>query len=733
MRKRLVCLLLTLCMLFPLMAAGEETAEETENGEMEQFLPFEGAIPVLENEWLTLYFTPDYNGLCVQDHRNGRQWYSQVQESQIPEGTRVNKTWAKRGQSLFLLNYTDVQAATGNVVMTDTVAGEPVKTTEIQNEAFRLTFDFETLGLKLALEFRLEEDSLLVTIPFDSIEERDVNVITRVALLPFLGSANDWEDGYILYPNGCGELYRFKDEKYRTNALSTFTLPVYAPHMTQAAGFPLGVETDMNVDSSAFVANLPAFGLKKGDAAMAAVIEAGDEDSDIVVNPGGVSLPVNNAYVNLVYRNNYGTRGQQINVGGSTELSYVSLLTDREIRSGDRKVRYVFLTEKDADYSGMARAVRKSYQERGILTRLEDAPDVCLDVFCTVEQQQVLTKEMLTFTNFAQARQMVEWFLEQGYDLAVNVKGWGSKGILGYPVYTPAAASSGGEKELTELAEFCAEHQVGLNLQVNPVKLKEGNDGFLPLTNAARDGNDYIYSIAVGKKTYYLQNHAFATEQLKKLRAYQQRTGASGLTFEDLGSYLFDDFAGGTLMRSDYVDLWQNALTEEDALIGGNGCMLGTVSLLREIPEQSSLISLGDESVPFYQMVVHGSVAYTGQPVNLFYDDVGQLLKMVEYGYTPCFELTGEGVSRLSSTDYQMLFSARFDTWKDEIADYAADFIEWSEQIGTRSFTEHRQLSANVYESVFEDVHVLVNYGSEEEMGVPAGGWRLVKEGKSNE
>ena len=733
MRKRLVCLLLTLCMLFPLMAAGEETAEKTENGEMEQFLPFEGAIPVLENEWLTLYFTPDYNGLCVQDHRNGRQWYSQVQESQIPEGTRVNKTWAKRGQSLFLLNYTDVQAATGNVVMTDTVAGEPVKTTEIQNEAFRLTFDFETLGLKLALEFRLEEDSLLVTIPFDSIEERNVNVITRVALLPFLGSANDWEDGYILYPNGCGELYRFKEEKYRTNALSTFTLPVYSPHITQAAGLPLGVETDMNVDSSAFVANLPAFGLKKGDAAMAAVIEAGDEDSDIVVNPGGVSLPVNNAYVNLVYRNNYGTRGQQINVGGSTELSYVSLLTDREIRSGDRKVRYVFLTEKDADYSGMARAVRKSYQERGILTPIGDAPDVCLDVFCTVEQQQVLTKEMLTFTTFAQARQMVEWFLEQGYDLTVNVKGWGSKGILGYPVYTPAAASSGGEKELAELAEFCAEHQVGLKLQVNPVKLKEGNDGFLPLTNAARDGNDYIYSIAVGKKTYYLQNHAFATEQLKKLRAYQQRTGASGLTFEDLGSYLFDDFAGGTLMRSDYVDLWQNALTEEDALIGGNGCMLGTVSLLREIPEQSSLISLGDESVPFYQMVVHGSVAYTGQPVNLFYDDVGQLLKMVEYGYTPCFELTGEGVSRLSSTDYQMLFSARFDTWKDEIADYAADFIEWSEQIGTRSFTEHRQLSANVYESVFEDVRVLVNYGSEEEMGVPAGGWRLVKEGKSNE
>lgn len=729
MKRKLICRFLILTLLLSSVAYGEEI-KSVSSAE----IPFEDAILVLKNEFLALYFTQDYNGLCLHDYRNGQNWYSQVQDNQIPEGTRINKTWIKRGQSLFILNYTDEQAATGNVVMTDTVSGAPITTAEMQKDTFRLTLDFTTLGLKLSLEFQLEEDSLLVSIPFDSIEERDVNVITRIALLPFFGSANDWDDGYILYPNDCGEIFNFKEEKYRANALSTFTLPVYAPHITQASGFPLGAETDMRIDNNAFVASLPAFGVKKGNAAFAAIIEEGDENSDVVVKPGGVSLPVNNAYFNLVYRNNYGSRGQEINVGGGTELSYVSLLTDREIRRGDRKVRYTFLTEENADYSGMAQAVRKSFRKRGVLSQVVNTPDVYLDIFCSVEQQQVLTKEMLTFTSFAQAQQIIQWFLDNGYsNLKVNLKGWGNKGILGYPNYIPANSAAGGDKALTDLATFCVQNNVKLNLQVNLVKLKKGNGGFLALTNAARDGNDYVYSVNVGDNTYYLQNQAFAMNLLQDLRAYQQKIGISGLTFEDLGEYLFDDYTSGTLLRAEYVKLLKDNLTEEDAIIGGNSCMLGTIRLLREVPEQSSLISLGDYSVPFYQMVMHGSVAYTGQPINLYYDDIGQLLKMIEYGYTPCFELTNESVSQLSSTDYQMLFSAKFDTWKDEIAEYAAQFMELNEQIGTKCFTNHRQLSENVYESVFEDVHIFLNYGAEEELGVPGESWILVKEETINE
>ena len=722
MKERWICLILAMLLLgssIPFSVA-------------ESVIPtIESTTLVLENESLALYFVQDYTGFELLDKRNQVWWYSQVQPDQIPEGVRVNKTWNRRSQSLVMINYTDVVAATGNVVMTDMVSGSPVITTTQQEDSFRIDMYFEKLNLGLGLEFSLDENSLLVRIPFDSIVESGANVITRVSLLPFLGSANDWEDGFLLYPNGSGEIFNFKDEKYRSNALSTFTLPVYAPHITQATGFPLGAEADVVQDNSTFVATLPAFGLKKGDAAYAAILEEGDIDSDVVINPGGVSLPVNYAYFNLVYRNNYGSRGQQINVGGSTELSYVSLLTDKDIRAGDRTVRYTFLTAEDANYSGMAAAVRESLQNQGKLKPLEKGLDAQLDIFCGVEQQQVFSKELLTFTTFDQAEQIISFFLNNGLDqLSVNLKGWGSNGVLSYPKYVPAARNLGGDQGLKKLSQYCDEHQISLQLQVNTVKLKDGNKGFLTLTDAARDGNDYIYSIQIGKATYYLQNHEFAMESLNKLREYAQKVGADGLTFEDLGFYMFDDFTNDTKLRTDYVDMWQEQLQYNDAVVGGNACMLGNVSLIREVPESGSMTNLGDETVPFYQMVMHGSVAYTGQPINLFYDDVGQLLLMIEYGYTPCFELTWEGVSRLSATEYQMLFSAKFDTWKDEIAAYAASFAELNDAVGTRKFTEHTKLTENVHESVFEGVRIRVNYGDQEELGVPAGGWLIIKDGE---
>lgn len=686
-------------------------------------------VLVAHSDCLELYFTEDYLRFRVVDLRSGREWLSYMQESQIPEGTRVNKTWKNRSQSLALLHYTDAKAATGEIQSADLNTAAKAVTPLPKENGVCISFELKELGLSFALDFTVDGDDLVVTVPFESMREDGDNVWTGISLLPMLGCTNDWDNGYILYPNDCGELFYFKDKQYRSNALTTLTLPVYAVHITQKEGFPLGAETEARDDMTAMTAMLPAFGIKAGSDGIAGVVEQGDADCDIVVSPAGVSLPVNRVYPKLVYRTNYGTRGQQVNIGGSSKLSYVSVLTDREIRKGDRVVRYTFLTGEHADYAGMAQAVRQSYVDRGLLKPLEETPDAVLDIFCAVEQQQVLTREYMAFTTFAQAEEMVRYFLDEGYDtLTVNLKGWGNRGIMGYPHYLPVADALGGRAGLESLSSMCSDHGVRLRLQVNPMKLRKDNGGFLTLTNAARDGNDYVYEIVAGKYTYYLQNRATMLNNLESWRAYAGKLGVEGFTFEDIGSYLFDDFTGSGTMRADYVNMWQELLSENDAVIGGNASMFGETQLIREIPEQSSLYHFGDESVPFYQMVVHGSIAYTGQPINLFYDDIQQVLRMIEYGYTPAFELTHESVSRLASTDYGMLFSARFSSWKNEIHEYAAMFQEVAEAVGTSAFTDHRQLAEGVWESTFEKVRIVVNYTAESYDDVPAGGYRIYAE-----
>lgn len=684
-----------------------------------------------ENEKLALYFNGDYTALQLEEKESGKHWYSSMQEDQVLPGVRVNRTWQRRSQSLALLHYTDAKAATGDVVTNDLIDLGARAQVSYRENGVDVQYTIEKLSLAFTLSFTLQDASMTVNIPFDSLQENGIYAWTDISLLPFFGTTNDWDDGYILYPSGCGELYRFKDKRYRANALNTISIPVYAQHITQEAGFPFGAEANLSAAASQSVqaALLPAFGVKQGNHAFAAVVEKGDAECDIILSPGGSSLPANSIYTKFSYRTNYGVRGQNINIGGRSEISYVSVLNDRAIRPGDRQIRYTFLQDEQADYAGMAQAVRQSYVDRGLLTPLEKAPQIVLDVFCAIEQQLVLTKEYMVGTTFAQAESMIRYFQNAGYsDMHVNLKGWGSHGLMSYPDYLGASNALGGKRGLSSLASLCKENGIPLNLQVNLLKLRDDNKGFLKINDGARDANDNVFTIETKKHTYYLQNTSFRNQLFKELKDYTKDLSV-GFTYEDIGAYLYDDFGNGVL-RGDLVAWWQEKLTDGDAVIGGNACMLGKTALVREIPEESVMMSIGDASVPFYQMVMHGNVAYTGQPVNLFYDDVGQLLKMLEYGYTPCFELSQESVRRLADTDYALLFSAKFDTWADEVEAYAPVFIQAAELTGNKQFTDHRQLAENVYLSEFEDVLVYVNYGEQPYEDIPGGGYKILRKGE---
>ena len=50
--------------------------------------------------------------------------------------------------------------------------------------------------------------------------------------------------------------------------------------------------------------------------------------------------------------------------------------------------------------------------------------------------------------------------------------------------------------------------------------------------------------------------------------------------------------------------------------------------------------SVGVTTVPLLQMVLHGSVCYGSEPVNLFQDSQDAVLKAVEYGAVPSFVFT---------------------------------------------------------------------------------------------
>ena len=140
-----------------------------------------------------------------------------------------------------------------------------------------------------------------------------------------------------------------------------------------------------------------------------------------------------------------------------------------------------------------------------------------------------------------------------------------------------------------------------------------------------------------------------------------------------------------------------------------------------------------DADVPFYQIVMHGSVVYTGDGFNYMYNASQQDLKYIEYGYIPFFILTEEEPYelRLSGLKHNF-YSTVIDDWYSRIVEtykrYSEDFGDiWNVEIQS-----HERLSNTVSCTTYANgVKVYVNYALTEQTvnGVTIGaeGYKVVR------
>ena len=75
-----------------------------------------------------------------------------------------------------------------------------------------------------------------------------------------------------------------------------------------------------------------------------------------------------------------------------------------------------------------------------------------------------------------------------------------------------------------------------------------------------------------------------------------------------------------------------------------------------------------DEQVPFYQMVIHGSIDYSGEALNLRDADIDDalLLTYIEYGCAPRFTFSWEDSSVMKYTSSADQYSTCYQTWMSD-------------------------------------------------------------------
>ena len=179
---------------------------------------------------------------------------------------------------------------------------------------------------RVTVRYALSAQSLTVTIPADGLVCPRGWSVTEVSLLPLLGTDKDLPGDRVVVPDGSGAVMEleYTDENTRSVAFDVY-----------------GADPACGASPNAPAA-MPVFGLKRGDSAFAALVTGGAEYA-VIRADRALSGSGSRVYASFRPTPVYGTESAR----------YLG-----ETVNTDLQVTYLFLSGADADYSGMARALR---------------------------------------------------------------------------------------------------------------------------------------------------------------------------------------------------------------------------------------------------------------------------------------------------------------------------------------------------------------------------------------
>lgn len=581
---------------------------------------------------------------------------------------------------------------------------------------------------RIPLSYRLEEENLVVSVNPAAVEYNRKNFyLVDMDILPYFG-AQSHEDGYLFVPDGSGALI------YMNNGKTSAT-PYYAMVYGQDESRRVLDSSRSEIEASAAV-KLPVFGLKAGDQALFAIIEEGAGYADISASVGGTVTTYNHVYAGFSYLP-YGPASLGDMLGGASN-SYQ--LYGEETFTGTWQIRYAFLTDGAADYSGMAAYYRGYLEETGALSRQKtgEKTPLYVELIGAIDKYKtflgVKYKATQPLTTFAQAEEIVDVLARMGVDRQTLIcSGWADGGLHGRAATSLRAEGSldKGGVSVRRLQEDMAARGVDtfMTVDMQYVWRDTWMDGYSPL----QYGPGYFDHSNITVDSYYqadgsrkekladLISPYYAGQIGDRLAKVSRRYDFSGINLGSASWFLYSDY-----LEEQYTDRQKamelygesfQALGEAAGkLMGdnGNAYCFPYVDAMINVPLYSNGYQILDQDVPFYEMVLHGYVPYAGEALNLADDYQTTLLKSVESGAGLHYEwIYGEN-SLLKETEYDYLYSVNYEGWAEQAAEDYGRAARAMEGLEDQVIVKHEIPVKNTGKTIYEDGSaVYVNYGTE--------------------
>lgn len=556
-----------------------------------------------------------------------------------------------------------------------------------------------------------------------SLSSLKASGIVRLDIIPFFGAANDYDDGYMFYPDGSGAITYFKEvhqerrEFFKKDVFSDIVIDLDKSGNLQDNGYENSI--------------LPVYGININGHGLVATMHLGSSYSDVNFYPSGYNMNVNRVNFGSVYRNTFNYAMENVKDSGSknqhagTGAKYgKKQIYSKDAILLDHEIKYMFLEDNQSDYSGMANRYRKYLVEENKLVKSsemdKETVPLGLDLFMGIIEERILLNKFIKMTTYEQAKFIVEDLYNNDVaNIQTNLIGWMNGGYGDSLDSYKLENRLGSKSKFNSMITFIKDLDMSVFLVSNPIDtVKQGLGGVNTSKDVARIQSGMQLTDRLINR-FIVSTNKILDRYIKGFVELLRDSNISGSAFERLGSFVYDDYNAyhGIKNREETIMDYQKlmSMSKENfgmvAAYGGNLYTLQDADRLLEIPQKSTGYFFTDESIPFYQLVVHGYIPYSSKPFNLFYDWDAEKLRAIEYGNIPYFKLTYASADEMIYTDYTSLFSSEYSIWKEKVISIYSEFNDKLGDLWKQEIIKHEIIDDNLRCVSYKDsTQVYLNY-----------------------
>lgn len=655
----------------------------------------------VENELLILTIDDETLDMTLTDKALGHTLYSGVDAS----NANVNDSW--KG---FLESSLTIDITTGTAVTTERVDIHTAKTaitlTPTENGADVLV-DFLEKGHRIRLLIGLDEDSFYVTVPEDGIEEYGETSLCGIYLLPCFGATHlDEKAGYMFIPEGAGAIINFSDGK--GIGTTPFSKRIYGDNI----GVDKRVNTTLSIPAQDVL--LPLYGMVYADEGIGylAVVEQGAEAAEIMAYPGGVITAYNWTAAHFTLREVY-------NMPTTRTLALRARESTPDLR--DMTIRFYMLHDTEASYVGMAKRYRKVLEGQNALKDGDTTYRMRLDFLGAESEKFLLWDSLVSMTTVDEMTDIVNTYVAQGLQPPLVIyRGWQSGGLsrnLGSGNIS-LDKKLGSVSKLEELSQLVKDMGGRFILSTDFVLANPERTYNMRLDIVRTIGQavaELPTSMSRYNFFYYLAPTRTKEIMTDYLNTYQGKF--DGIAIATLPNTLYSYYSSGSYYsRADTKAMYQDILALADgmtvALEKPFDMYLAYTDVYLDMPLSTTNYSFISAEVPFLPIVLSGYIPYYAPYNNYNSNQRRQMLKLVEYGAYPSYQITGQDVQKLLNTNAESIFAAKYDVMQEAVLSCDAEISEYYSTLDSGRIIDHQVVDEHIVKVSYDNgLMVIVNYG----------------------